>query len=123
MNQLLREVIADELERIGDERLEHIAVTSVDVDKELQRAIVFVDHLGGEDADAVVLGALGDHRVRLQAAIGRQVRARRTPQLVFKVDEVIRSADRIEGILRSLPPIVEQPDLSDTYVGQDDGDR
>src|SRR4051794_37921183 len=87
MNQLLREVVADELERIGDERLEHVAVTQVEVDRELQRAVVYVDSLGGEAADAVVLEALGHHRVRLQAAIGRQVRARRTPLLVFRPDE------------------------------------
>ncbi len=110
MNQLLREVIADELERIGDERLEQVAVTQVEVDRELQRAVVYVDSLGGEAADAIVLEALGQHRVRLQAAIGRQVRARRTPLLVFRPDEVIRSADRIEGILRSLPPVTTSDD-------------
>jgi ribosome-binding factor A len=42
--------------------------------------------------------------VRLQAAIGRQVRARKTPVLQFRPDDVIRTAERIDRILRDAPP-------------------
>jgi ribosome-binding factor A len=105
LNELLREVIAEELERIDDDRLLRVTVTSVDVDADLNRAIVYYDALAGESADDVVLEAFGAQRVRLQAAIGRQVRARKTPVLQFRPDDVIRSAERIERILReALPP-------------------
>ena len=40
--------------------------------------------------------------MRLQGAIGRQTRLKRTPHLVFRPDDVDRGADRIEGILRDL---------------------
>jgi ribosome-binding factor A len=100
LNQLLREVVAEELGRLDDERLEFVSVTAVDVDADLNRAIVYVDSLRAESFDEEMLGALGEHRVRLQAAVGRQVRARKTPVLVFRPDEVIRSAARIEDVLR-----------------------
>jgi ribosome-binding factor A len=103
LGELLREIIGDELGRIDDERLELTTVTSVDVDADLNRAIVFFDSLSGEGGDARVLEAFGQHRVRLQGAIGRQMRARKTPVLVFRPDEVIRSAERIDRILRDLP--------------------
>jgi ribosome-binding factor A len=104
LNELLREVIAEELERIDDDRLLRVTVTTVDVDADLNRAIVYYDALAGESADDAVLDAFGAHRVRLQAAIGRQVRARKTPVLQFRPDDVIRSAERIDRILRDAPP-------------------
>ncbi len=105
LNELLREIIAEELERIDDERLELVTITDVDVDADVNRAIVRYDSLDGERADPQILEALSDLRIKLQAAIGRQIKARKTPILVFRPDEVIRSADRIDEILRTLPPL------------------
>ena len=109
LGELLREVVAEELERIDDERLELVSVTSVDVDADLNRAIVFYDSVSGEAGDAVVLEAFAAHRVRLQSAIGRQIHARKTPVLQFRPDEVIRSAERIEQILREADPPRRDP--------------
>ena len=103
-------MIASELMLIDDERLHWIAVTSVDVDPEMNRAIVYFDSMHDESGDAAILEALGDHRRRLQATIGRQVRAKKTPVLDFRPDEVIRSAARIEAILRQSSTLPERPD-------------
>ena len=103
MNELLREIIAEDLERIGDERLELVTITNVDVDSDLNRAIVTFDSLGGSQTDAVILEALAERRVKLQASIGRQITARKTPILIFKPDEVLRAAERIDEILRQQP--------------------
>lgn len=123
MAELLREIVATELTRIDDDRLELVTVTSIDVDAELNRAIVFFDSLRGAEADAEVVEALGQHRVRLQAVIGRQIHARKTPVLQFRPDEVIRSAERIEEILRRQPV---RPDVIEGEGGEDsagDGDE
>lgn len=112
LGELLREVVAEELERKQDERLELVAITSVDVDAELNRAIVFYDSLRGEDADDEVLEAFGEHRIKLQAVIARQVRARKTPILEFRPDDVLRSAERIDRILRD-NPLPERPPSPD----------
>jgi ribosome-binding factor A len=97
----LQEIIADELVRIDDERLTFVTVTGIDVDPELNRAIVFFDSLADEEGDAEILEAFGDHRIRLQASIARQIRAKKTPILDFRPDMVIRSAARIDDILKS----------------------
>ena len=47
--------------------------------------------------------ALGEDRVRLQAAIGRQVRMKRTPLLTFAPDPAVAQGTRVEDILQSLP--------------------
>ena len=97
----LQEIIADELVRIDDERLTFVTVTGIDVDPELNRAIVFFDSLAGEEGDEDILEAFADHRVRLQSSIARQIRAKKTPILDFRADMVIRSAARIDEILKS----------------------
>ena len=102
VNELLREIIAEELREIDDERLELVAITSVVVDGSLTHATVYFDTLAGEDADAAVVEALGELRRKLQAAVGRQARLKHTPELEFRPDEVERGAERLEGILRDL---------------------
>jgi len=104
--ETLREVIAEELVRIDDERLAFVTVTSIDVDPEMNRAVVYYDSLADSDS-ADIRDALAAHRVRLQSAVARQVRSKKTPVLDFRPDEVIQSAMRIEQILRdaeTLPP-------------------
>jgi ribosome-binding factor A len=117
LGETLREVLADELVRIDDERLEFVTVTRVEVDPEMNRGIVFFDSLAGEEGDALILQAFSDHRKRLQSSIGKQVRAKKTPILSFRPDEVIRSAERIEKILRENPsPSREATVNEDNYV-------
>ena len=102
LNQLFQEILAEELERVDDDRLELVTVMSVTVDSDLRHATVYYDTLGGEDDDEEVLEALGEHRGRLQGAIGRQARVKRTPELHFKPDDVGRGAARLEEVLRNL---------------------
>lgn len=102
LNHLFQEILAEELERIDDERLELVTIMSVDVDADLYRAVVYFDTLGGEEDDERVLEALGEQRYRLQGAIGRQARVKRTPELLFKPDAVGRGAARLEEVLRNL---------------------
>lgn len=103
LSEVLREVIADELTRIDDERLDLVTITSVDVDPEMNRAIVYFDSMRGVEGDQGIREVLGEHRPRLQASINRQMHARKTPILSFKPDEVIRAAERIEELLRKKP--------------------
>lgn len=109
LNESLREVIAEELIRIDDERLGLVAITAIDVDPEMNRAIVFYDSLVGEDGDDEIGAALAEHRVRIQGAVGRQVRAKKTPILSFKPDDAIRAAERIERVLRDKDTLPERP--------------
>ncbi|HEV2810023.1 MAG TPA: 30S ribosome-binding factor RbfA [Acidimicrobiales bacterium] len=108
VNELCREIVAEELERIDDERLELVTITHVAVDADLRRAIVEFSRLG--EAEDVAAEALAEHRVRLQSAIARQARLRRTPELSFRIDQAIRAGARIEELLRQHPSQRERPD-------------
>ena len=120
LSESLREVIAEELTRIDDERLSLVTVTSIDVDPEMNRAIVFFDSLTGEEGDAEILAALGEHRVRIQASVGRQVRAKKTPILSFKPDDSIRAAERIERILHDKATLPERPPSPDASPNEEE---
>lgn len=100
LSETIRAVVAEELTRIDDERLELVTITSIDVDPEMNRAIVYFDSMFGEEGDEAVEEALMEHRARLQATINREMHARKTPILSFKPDEVIRAAERIDEVLR-----------------------
>ena len=113
LSEVLREVIADELTKIDDERLDLVTVTAIDVDAEMNRAIVYFDSMFGEEGDEGVIEALLEFRPRIQASINRQMHARKTPILSFRPDEVIRSALRIEELLR------RQPDTSPIGAAHD----
>jgi ribosome-binding factor A len=109
LNESLREVIAEDLVRIDDDRLALVTITAIDVDAEMNRAVVFFDSLAGEDGDEEILAAFADHRVKLQSSVGRQVRAKKTPILQFKPDQTIRAAERIERILHDTNTMPERP--------------
>ncbi len=99
VNELLREVLADEIERLADadERLRLATVTGVDTSADLRHATVFLASLPGELSEA-----LDEHRIRLQRVIGRQVRMKRTPQLGFSPDPAVASGAKVDEILRRL---------------------
>lgn len=122
LNELLREIIGDELERIDDSRLDVVTVISIDAESDLRRAIVYYDCLDGEDGDEDALAALGDARIRLQRAIGRQARVKRTPELRFIPDPAVRSGARIEAVLADIGPIAEVEIDPEVYGGGDDLD-
>ena len=99
VNQLIREVLADELERMADadERLRLLTVTEVDTAQDLRHATIFLSSLSEEAAEA-----LEERRVALQAAIGSQARMKRTPKLSFEVDPSVLHGAAIDEALRRL---------------------
>jgi len=99
VNEVLREVVADALERMADadDRLRLVTVTAVATTPDLSRATVYLSSLSDETRQA-----LAADRPQLQGAIARQVRMKRTPQLVFEADPGVAHGQRVEEILRRL---------------------
>lgn len=98
VNELLREVIAETLERESDqdERLEMVTVTAVETEPDLRNARVFYSAMGAD-----VTTVLEEHRSRIQSAIANQARLKRTPHLLFVLDPSLEHGWRIEEIVRS----------------------
>jgi ribosome-binding factor A len=108
VNRALTEVVADELERLGDERLDLVTVTGARVESDLRHAVIWYSARSAPDPE-IVPAVLASHRVRLQAAVGRQLRLKRTPELSFSDDPAIATGTRVEEILRSLRPAGPSP--------------
>lgn len=105
VNEVMREVIAGMLEEIDDERLEMVTVTGIDVDPDFSRGVVFYSAMFTSSAAEEVQAAFDQHRARLQAAVGSQVRLKRTPLLSFRPDPAITAGQRIDDLIRNLPPV------------------
>lgn len=101
VNSIIRHILAEEIERLTDTRLEMVTVTGVDTSPDLRNAVVYVDVLAVDDRQPA-LDALTRARRRLQATLGRQVRMKYTPALRFELDPAVVSGARIEQILRTL---------------------
>jgi ribosome-binding factor A len=99
VNQVLRQILAEELERLADadERLRMVTVTAVDTVADLRHARVYVSSLSVEAAEA-----LAERRGQLQRHVGRQVRMKRTPQLEFAVDPAVVAGGRVDDALRRI---------------------
>ena len=107
VNQVLRQVIAEELERLADadERFRMVTVTSVDTAADMRTATVYLATLEVDAAEA-----LEERRLHLQRLIGAQVILKRTPRLAFKADPAIVAGSRVEELLRGLHISHEEPE-------------
>lgn len=101
LGELLREIVASELARLDDDRLELASVTGVETSVELSRATVYVSALDDEAASAA-LEALEEHRTQLKQAVARSAAMRRVPDLWFALDPSISAGERVDRILRDL---------------------
>jgi ribosome-binding factor A len=128
---VIREIVAGELERLGDERLEMVTVTGVRVDGSLDTADVFYSAFTAEEDGRLdeLDEAFEDVRWRIQKKVNGAIRARRTPQIRFRPDDVLEGALRIEEIIESVSPRslegVADPlagDSGDLDIDPSDGD-
>jgi ribosome-binding factor A len=109
VNEVMLEVLADELERMSDPRLELVTFTGVKVTRDLSYATVYYSTLGATVApDAPTTfaenaaDALRNAAAHLRGAVGRQMRIRQVPALTFEVDPGIVAGQRIDEILRGI---------------------
>ncbi|MCL5948710.1 MAG: 30S ribosome-binding factor RbfA [Actinobacteria bacterium] len=99
VNELLREIVAEEVERIPDfdEIAGIVTVTGVEVSADLDHATVYVSLLSDE-----VLEVFEAARSDIQHAISRQAKLKRTPRLAFQADPAIEEGEKVESVLRRI---------------------
>lgn len=103
LSGLLLEIIAEKLEAMDDPELSLVTITGVDVDSDLNRAVVYFATMGRDPAeDAGIQEALGEHRRDLRRAIASQAHLRNIPDLIFRPDQGLRHGAHIEEVLRDL---------------------
>jgi ribosome-binding factor A len=78
-----------------------VSINHVDVTSDLKNAHVFVSVLGSESGQSV-MSQLEQHRPALQSELGRRVKMKFTPQLLFHLDESIARGSRVVEILQEI---------------------
>lgn len=102
VNEILREVIADECRGLTDPRIGFLTITGVSASPDLRNATVYYSVLGDERAQTGAAAALAGAASRIRAAVGGQVRMKYIPALHFQPDPAVEHGQRIEGILRGM---------------------
>ncbi|MCJ8010648.1 30S ribosome-binding factor RbfA [Paenibacillus sp. KQZ6P-2] len=92
----LSQLIQTELK---DPRIGFLTVTGVDVTNDLSQAKVYLSVLGDEEQKANSLKALDKASGFLRSELGKRIRLRHTPELIFKFDESIAYGSHIEKLL------------------------
>jgi ribosome-binding factor A len=92
-------LIASELK---DPRIGFVTVTRVEVTPDLRTARIYVGVLGTEKQRTTSLAGLRQGAGFLRRALGRTLRLRHTPELVFQYDEGLEASDRVAKLLAEI---------------------
>jgi ribosome-binding factor A len=99
MKKELGEIIS---RKIKDPRVGFVTVTDVEVSGDLQQAKVYISVLGDEEQKDNTLKGLAKAKGFIRSEIGKRIRLRKTPEIIFEFDESINYGNRIETLLSDL---------------------
>jgi ribosome-binding factor A len=88
--------------KVNDPRLRMVTITDVAVTPDAVRADVHFSVLGGEDVRAEAQAGLDSAAGWLRRELGRRLRLRNTPELVFHYDPSLERGEHIASILDEL---------------------
>lgn len=99
----IKQVLTEILEsKVNDPRLDHVYVTDVSVDRELDYANIYVSALGGSDQAEEILDGLQTASGFIRFTLSQEIKLRAMPKLRFNWDETPERADRIESLLAEI---------------------
>jgi ribosome-binding factor A len=99
-----------------------VTVTGVEVTRDLRHAKVFVSVMGSDTERASTFEGLASVATHLRSRIGRALRLRLAPEIVFRPDESIAHAARIETLLAQIKDEGTPPSPAPLAPPQADGD-
>ncbi len=89
-------------QKLKDPRIGFVTVTDLDLTNDLQHATVYVTVLGDETEKEESLIGLTKASGFVRSEVGKRIRLRKVPEIVFQFDEAHEHGNRIESILRKL---------------------
>lgn len=107
---------------IRDERVHHgmVSVTGVEVAGDLQHCKIRVSVLGSEDDRQQVLAGLRAATAYVKGELGRRLKMRRTPEVVFQLDRGLEKGTSVLGLLNRLEE--ERRERGEIPAGSDQAD-
>src|SRR5947207_10708638 len=104
VNESIRQVLSEGVGQLKDPRIGFVTVTGVETSADLRHARVFVSVLGTERRRERALAGLQAAHSVLQARVARELRMKRTPQLVFEYDPTVERGVRMTKLIDELAP-------------------
>ncbi|OIJ13121.1 ribosome-binding factor A [Anaerobacillus alkalilacustris] len=96
----IKKEMTDILQReLKDPRIGFVTVTGVEVTGDLQQAKIYITVLGNDEQKEATLQGLSKATGFIRSEIGKRIRLRKTPELLFKFDESIDYGNKIESLL------------------------
>lgn len=102
VQKVARQVLGDAIQSLKDPRVGFVTVTRVRITPDLRHARVHVSILGDAGAQRESLAGLNSAKPVLRGELGRQMRMKYLPELVFELDEGAAEAERIETLLKKI---------------------
>ncbi len=103
LQQEIKKVISDILQKeVKDPSVGFVTVTSVDLSGDLRHAKVFVSILGEKSNQADTLKGLEKATGFVRTELGKRLRLRHVPEIVFQFDDSIEHGDHINKLLKQL---------------------
>ncbi|AFY30039.1 30S ribosome-binding factor RbfA [Cyanobium gracile] len=99
-----REVSELLMSGIKDERVHHgmVSVTNVEVAGDLQHCRIFVSIFGSAEDREVAMAGLQAASSYVKGELGRRLKMRRTPEVVFVLDRGLEKGNTVLGLLQRL---------------------
>lgn len=89
-------------QEMNDPRLALVTVTTVNIDRELEYANIFVSTVGDEARRQEVLDALHHAKGFIRRALAQRLQLRRAPEIIFHWDFSPEKAEKIATLLDQL---------------------
>ncbi len=103
VGELIQEEISSLLlRRIKDPRIGFVTLTRVKVTDDLKAARVFYSVIGGEQEKKSSREGLDSATGFIRRELGRRLRLRYTPELIFIFDDSLEYGDHIEQLIQGL---------------------
>ena len=100
---LLKEEISEMLcKEVKDPHIGFITITDVEVSKDLKHAQIFYTILGDEKQEEESADALSRVSSFIKKQLGKRLRMRYIPEIIFKYDHSLAYGTKIDHILNSL---------------------
>jgi ribosome-binding factor A len=99
---LHKEISALLLKGLKDPRIGFVTITAVDVTPDLHLAKIFYTVYGQQSAQSETAKGLKSAVPYLRRELGRRLRMRYVPDLIFQTDASLEYGNRIDGIIRQL---------------------
>lgn len=108
VQKLARQVLGEEIQNLKDPRVGFATITAVKITPDLRHARVWVSVLGSDEEVKDTMAGLNSARPFLRSELGRQMRMKYLPELVFELDKGAEEAQRLDEIFHKIH--AQEPD-------------